>query len=556
YYNKETGTINSFIINSKNTFTFVDEFTPTKEQIDSISNFKANIFRRNESSGQVFFKILEKLNQPLINILELIYVPIFVQNEFKGFIGVYTLKEKIYSVLDLNTIIEISNVLQIALNQFENQRLIKQKTDEIEFQNKNLALLNEAKNKLINNLTVDDVFADLLDLLFTQLNNIDRASVLKFDFDKKFGVLHYTTKKHNQIRYKDLPFDRLFLLDSFVNEGLYDEFDYDLKPNLNEDERKWYYKGIRSAFAAPIYINKKLYASINLFSNVPGNFVEIKNTITQIISSTQLIIDQLITKGIISEKNKNISDNISYAKRIQDAFLPNEDTLKKVFGSSFALLMQRDALGGDFYWVKEQNNYSLLAVGDCTGHGVSGALLTVLATSYLNTIIDKWQNFKPGIILDLLSSSIYNSLHQKNSDEEINDGLDISFITYNKEDRMVLFSGAMHTLYLNRNGEILEFKGTRKPIGLENKNLVQNYDTQFIQLEKGDIIYLTSDGAIDQFSSLNDKRLGGKRFKEILLSLKEVGPKSRKRRLIAAISEWQANANQTDDICVVSFEVE
>ncbi len=556
YYNEQKNELKSYFINKFNTFTFEQTIKLEPDQIEFIKHIQNRILNLDNDVDRSVINDLRSLNQPTTNARSILISPIKPQDKNKGFVAVYSKKLNVYKDYDLGTVIEIANVLQVALTQFENKQLIDQKNDEIEAQNKNLAILNEAQNKLINNLKVEDVFEDLLDLLFYKLTNIERASVLKFDFDKRVGLLHHISKKNNTVRFKDIPFDQIFILNSFLKEGVYDITDYDLKPELIEDEKKWYYSGIRSAYAIPIYINNKLYASINLFSNIPGNFNELRATINQIISSTQLIIDQLINKEIISEKNKNISANINYAKRIQDAFLPNEDNLKKVFSKSFALLQQRDALGGDFYWVKELNNYSLLAVGDCTGHGVSGALLSILSTTYLNTIIDKWQNYNPGIILDLLSNSIYNSFHQKNTDEDVNDGLDISFCTYNKADNTLLYSGAMQTIYLNRNGEIIEFKGSRKPIGIENKNLKANYEAVLVQLQSGDKIYMTSDGAIDQFSSANDKRLGNKRFKEILLSVESTPLKDRKRKILSAIHAWRENANQTDDICIVSFEVD
>lgn len=132
----------------------------------------------------------------------------------------------------MTTVQEIANVLQVALNQFENKQLIDQKNDEIAAQNKNLAILNEAQNKLINNIKVEDVFEDLLDLLFNKLNNIERASILKFDFDKKIGQLHHISQNRREMRYKDLPFDQIFILTSFLSEGIYDVTDYDLKVNI------------------------------------------------------------------------------------------------------------------------------------------------------------------------------------------------------------------------------------------------------------------------------------------------------------------------------------
>ncbi len=556
YLNIEKKELESYIIHRNNTFTFQNKIQLSNEKIDFLLNLRNGILNDWKEEDRDHFLNLQALQQPVANIKCIIIANIKPKLVNSGFVAVYSQKQNVYSNYELSTIEEIANVLQIALNQFENKQLIDQKNIEIEKQNKNLAILNEAQNKLINNLLVEEVFNDLLHLLFNKLSNIERASVLKYDFDKQIGLLHYISKKKKEMRFRDLPFSQLFILNAFMEKGIYDVADFDLKPDLNEDEKDWYYQGIRSGYAIPIYINNRIYASINLFSTEPGNFNDIKTTINQIVSSTQLIIDQLINKNIISEKNKKISDNINYAKRIQDAFLPNEDSLKKVFSKSYAILLQRDALGGDFYWVKESNHLSLLAVGDCTGHGVSGALLSILATSYLNTIIDKWQNYNPGVILDFLSNSIYNSFHQKNTDDDVNDGLDISLIAYNKKEKTLLFAGAMQTMYIVRNNEILEFKGTRKPIGIENKNLKASYDTIEIPLEIGDKVYMLSDGAIDQFSSVTEKRLGNKRLKEILLSCSTHPFKDRKRQILSKLNDWRTNANQTDDICIVSIEVD
>ncbi len=556
YLNHKSNELTSYYINKNNTFTFRNKLKLNSSQSSILLSLENQLLFKEKHDDLVTLANLEKIQQPVTNIASAIVAVIKPKHINNGFIGVYSHKHKIYDIHDLNFTIEIANVMQIALTQFENKLLIDEKSSEIEAQNKNLAVLNEAQNTLINNITVEEVFNDLLELLFKKLANIDRASVLKFDFDKKIALLHHISVRHPFVRKKDLTFDHLFILESFIENGIYDYADFDLKPELIEDEKKWYYSGIRSAYAIPIHINNKIYASINLFSNVPGNFNELKNTINQIVSSTQLIIDQLINKSIISEKNKNISANINYAKRIQDAFLPNEDNLKKVFNRSFALLLQRDALGGDFYWVREHESYSLIAVGDCTGHGVSGALLSILSTTYLNTIIEKYQNYQPGIILDFLSSSIYNAFHQKNTETDVNDGLDISFCAYHKSKRKLLFSGAMQTIYITRQGSVIEQKGNRKPIGLENKNLKGNYDTIELDVLPGDTIYMTSDGAIDQFSSTTEKRLGNKRFKEILLVLETLPLKDRKRQLLKELNAWRGNAQQTDDICVVSFEID
>ena len=548
--------LSTYIINRGNTFTFRNKYLLSEDAYEVFMNLNNSLLFTSNDDDKSKFVLLKKIHQPVFNIKSAIIAVIKPKQFNNGFIGVYSKAPNVYQAHDLDFTSEIANVMQIALTQFENKQLIDQKNSEIELQNKNLAVLNEAQNSLINNITVEEVFNDLLELLFNKLANIERASVLKFDFDKKIALLHHISRGHPFVRKKDLTFDRLFILDSFIRNGIYDVADFDLKPELIEDEKKWYYSGIRSAYAIPVFINNKIYASINLFSNVPGNFNELKTTINQIINSTQLIIDQLINKAIISEKNKNISANINYAKRIQDAFLPNEDNLKKVFGKSFALLLQRDALGGDFYWVREHEHYAMIAVGDCTGHGVSGALLSILSTTYLNTIIEKYQNYNPGIILDFLSSSIYNAFHQKNTETDVNDGLDISFCTYDKQKGKLLFAGAMQTIYISRNGEISEQKGNRKPIGLENKNMKTNYDTVEIEVKPGDKIYLTSDGAIDQFSSATEKRLGNKRFKEILYLMDAVPLKERKRTLLKELNAWRGNANQTDDICVISFEID
>ena len=272
---------------------------------------------------------------------------------------------------------------------------------------------------------------------------------------------------------------------------------------------------------------------------------------------------------IIEEKNKDITDSINYAKRIQEAILPEENLLL-AYCKSFIYYQPKDIVSGDFYWIKQIGNKLYFSVVDCTGHGVPGAFMSIIGFNALNKIVEDLQLSETGLILDKLNELVLQSIRQQDKDgSSIRDGMDLSICCLDLESNMVEFSGANNPLYILRtssndpdnlpisiteNGyNLLEIKADKMAIGgAENS---KKYRTRQVQLQKGDTIYLFSDGYADQFGGPKSKKFMYKKFKALLASVQEQSMDEQKDILHKTISDWRGNLDQVDDICVMGVKI-
>jgi len=226
-----------------------------------------------------------------------------------------------------------------------------------------------------------------------------------------------------------------------------------------------------------------------------------------------------IQKTAIEESKKQITDSIEYASHIQNAILPSEDQMTNLFKDSFLVYKPKDILAGDFYWLnttKQSKNLIHFAVADCTGHGVPGALVSIVCATALNQTIKEFPEASPELILNHVTISVLQTF-SSNSANKINDGMDIAFCTFDKIHKKLYFSGANSNLYIVRDGDLQIYKGSRRPIGKYHGTRPFNLD--IIDLKPNDMIYLLSDGIPDQFGDLEKggKKYGYKRLRELLL---------------------------------------
>jgi serine phosphatase RsbU (regulator of sigma subunit) len=266
---------------------------------------------------------------------------------------------------------------------------------------------------------------------------------------------------------------------------------------------------------------------------------------------------------LIAEQKQEITDSIQYAQRIQFAILPTKENITKAFPQSFILFKPKDIVSGDFYWFQEVDGKKYIAACDCTGHGVPGALMSMVATDMLNEALVHTK--KVDEILALTNRSIRVALKQSNDDESTRDGMDIALCCFDDKTNVVQFAGAYRPLWLIRfcpaeqneapkNGsQLMEYKATKAAIGGLTED-DQTFQLNEIQLQKGDTIYLSSDGYADQFSP-SDKKLMTKRFKEILLSIQHLSMSEQEKYLAKFITDWQGNMEQTDDVLVIGVRV-
>ena len=272
---------------------------------------------------------------------------------------------------------------------------------------------------------------------------------------------------------------------------------------------------------------------------------------------------------IIEEKNKDITDSLNYAKRIQNAILPEENLLLKHY-DSFIYYLPKDIVSGDFFWIKEVDNKLYFSVVDCTGHGVPGAFMSIIGFNSLNRIVEDFQIAETGLVLDKLNELVINSIRKQDKDGiSVRDGMDLSICCLDLESNVVEFSGANNPLYIlkatsndsanipismTENGyNLLEIKGDKMAIGgAENS---KNYQTHQVQLQKGDAIYLFSDGYADQFGGPKEKKFMYKRFKELILSIQENTMDIQKETLNKTMLDWKGDLDQIDDICVIGVKI-
>ena len=222
----------------------------------------------------------------------------------------------------------------------------------------------------------------------------------------------------------------------------------------------------------------------------------------------------------VEQVNAKMTDSLLYAERIQQAILPQEDVMRKLFDDYFVFFKPLSVVSGDFYWVGEYRNKVIFAVSDCTGHGVPGAMMSMLGNSYLNEVIRKPNILKTNEVLDEMRSMIITSLHQQGGVGESKDGMELSLCMYDFESGELEFAGAHTSIFIAKHNpgesyEIIELKGDVMPIGYYRN--MKPFTNQTISIGAQDIVYLYSDGYIDQFGGVKGRRYQRRFFKELLL---------------------------------------
>ncbi len=261
----------------------------------------------------------------------------------------------------------------------------------------------------------------------------------------------------------------------------------------------------------------------------------------------------------ISEKNEKIVSSIRYAQRIQNAILPLEDKVLKAFPENFLIFLPKDIVSGDFYWFSEIDDIKFITVADCTGHGVPGAFMSMIGNSLLNQIINEEKITNPAIILDKLSLQVKQALKQEKGEGDTRDGMDMCFCKIepvdkkNKDVVKLSYVGAKRPLFIVKDNELVEIKGDKKSIGGYQKKEKAPFKNNEILLSKGDVIYMTSDGFVDQHN-LEEKKFGSKRFRSLLIEIASEPVKQQKEVLQDVLKEHKNGAEQQDDITVLGIK--
>jgi len=256
----------------------------------------------------------------------------------------------------------------------------------------------------------------------------------------------------------------------------------------------------------------------------------------------------------IKQQENELLESIEYASLIQAALLPPSDLIRKIFGDHFVLYLPRDIVSGDFYWVAKKDDLVYFAAGDCTGHGVPGALMSILGITFLNEILAQRPTIYANRILNLLREMVMKALHQTGSRNESDDGMDISLCILDTRAKVVHFSGANQPLYYIRRNELFEISCDRMPIGISGFE-ERPFTDHVIELRKGDLLYLFSDGFADQFGGPKGKKLKYGGFKEKLKSIHQYPLHDQHELLLDAFIQWKGSHEQVDDILVMGVQI-
>ena len=280
--------------------------------------------------------------------------------------------------------------------------------------------------------------------------------------------------------------------------------------------------------------------------------VEIRTA--EVVEEKKIVEEQ---KKVVEEKNHEILDSINYAKRIQTAILPQPRVVKEFLKSSFVLYIPKDIVAGDFYWMENIDQTVYIAACDCTGHGVPGALVSVVCNNALNRALNEYGKRLPSEIFDKTRELVIENFAR--SDEEVKDGMDASLAALDVKNRTLLWSGANNPLWIirkdvNTNEYVFEdIKADKQPIGKGYET--KPFTTHQIQLNEGDAIYLFTDGYADQFGGEENKKMTKAKFRALLLSLAPLPMEKQRTALLEFHDQYRGNEEQVDDICVIGVRV-
>jgi serine phosphatase RsbU (regulator of sigma subunit) len=256
-------------------------------------------------------------------------------------------------------------------------------------------------------------------------------------------------------------------------------------------------------------------------------------------------------------QNQEVDDHVAslrYAGIIQKALMPDIESLKGLFKDYFVLFLPRDIVSGDFYYAFSNRQYIFVAAGDCTGHGVPGALLSILGISFLNEIVQSKSEPKANRILNLMREKVMKALHQTGQGAVTMDSIDIALCVIDLRTGKFQYSGANRPLLRMRDGELTEFKADKMTIGLAPL-VEQSFTNQIIDTLPGDSFYIFSDGFADQFGEMTDKKFKHKHLKRVIVSMAEFPMAQQKKILKSTFNEWKGKTQQIDDVLVFGFQL-
>jgi phosphoserine phosphatase RsbU/P len=280
-----------------------------------------------------------------------------------------------------------------------------------------------------------------------------------------------------------------------------------------------------------------------------------KKLFEELKEANQTLEQKVISRTMqIELQNKEITSSIHYARKIQNALLPQKEELDRLLPSHFVFSRPKGIVSGDYYWVSSRDEKIVFTVADCTGHGIPGAFMSILGVAFLNDILNKMGNIRANEILNQLRVMVIRSLHQTGKSDETRDGMEMALCVIDFNRMMLQFSGAFRPLYIFRGNDILELQGDNMPIGIYDDEEV-SFTNRESSFEKGDMIYLFTDGYVDQLGGTERKTFRTFNFKKLLAEICILPLHKQCELLEHRFNEWRGEINQVDDILVVGIRL-
>ena len=423
------------------------------------------------------------------------------------------------------------------------QKLLKEQTNLYDLFSKIYAATGNYKEAFEHH----KLFKVLNDSIFNE-SNIKKIAELeyayKFEKEKQVLVLEQQKKEVIQTAEKRqqriilLAFIGAFILVSLLALFIYRSYRIKRQSNITLTKQKQ-------------EIEAKNEDLVQLNEEISAQREEISAQRDEIEAQRDLVVLQ---KDHIQAQKEKITDSIDYARHIQQALLPSSEFAASNLGEHFILFKPKDVVSGDFYWATRINEYLVVTVADCTGHGVPGAFMSMLGISFLNEIVGKKEVVKASEILDQLRNAVVDALRQRWETGEQKDGLDMAVIVINTEKSQLQYAGAQNPLYIVTAGkELKEIKANNQTVAINIE--MKPFTNHEVELGKGDCIYLATDGYHDQFGGPGNKKFKGKQLKELLVSIAEKPMGEQRELLNSTFESWRGSCEQIDDVTILGMRI-
>jgi PAS domain S-box-containing protein len=525
-----------------------------------------------------------------------IYVPLFFNEKVIGVINAASFSKNAYTDYHLNILKNLAVYIAIAIQNAglyetledrvkERTTELVKKNNEVESAYRNIQILSEIGQEITSTLNIEKI----LDTVYKKVNSLMDATIfgigiyyherncieykLAIENGKKYEAYEREMVNKNQFPVWCVENRQpVFINDVHEEYGKYIS-SYEVQIKKLEDGTNELGDS-QSIIYLPIQIKDRVIGVITVQSHKKNaytqNHLEILQTLASYIAialDNARLYDnmegeiKLRTKEIenqkilVEEKNLKITDSINYALRIQQAILPSQQMISSILPDSFVFFKPKDIVSGDFYWAHPLDEHQILfAAVDCTGHGVPGAFMSIMGYNLLEQIVKEQKIHEPALILDELSRSVVRALKQTGQVGSIKEGMDIALCKINYLNNELEYAGAHNPLTLIRNKTIMEIKANRKSIGISSASAIA-FTNHKIKLEKGDCIYIFSDGYADQKGGLNNQKFFYQPFRELLLGIHGQSMNEQEQTLQNVIVEWKGSREQIDDILVIGVRV-